>query len=952
MLGHISVVRHDGTAVTLPSVSQRRLVGFLASRANTVTSIGALGLHLGLTDGAVRTGIARVRRRLGPGSGLVTEGPGYVLATDRIDHLEFEGAVDSALMEGAADAAVRASLERALALWRGDAYAEFSHEEWAIPEVARLDELRAGATEAFVDVLLRQGEHEAALEHASVLIERHAYRDRPRGQRMRALAATGRMTESLRSFQEYRTLLLEEVGTVPSATLRELEQLISAGGLPDGDLRWSSTRARLETTDARGVSLPRNRGFGLDQISRHVASDLADHELVTLTGVGGIGKTRLALTVAARMAPGFDRVVVLDLRSASSPETVLAVATRALGIEAAGPTVIAQLLNRRSTLIVVDNCEHVLESAAALVGEIVAVAASSRVLATSRQPLGVAGERVRVVHSMSRRDAAALFVDRSSQWRDAFAAESAADQQRIDEICSRLDGIPLAVELAAACVAHMTLIEIAAQLDDRLSFLPGDPNRSEQQRTLRATMDWSYELLGGEVRSLLRAVSVFAAGFDAAAAAAVWERPLARTLAGLGALVRASLVVARPHGDSTRYELLETVRLHAAAKAGEAGESEGLRSAHAEHYAGVLGSIAEVELLRPSLEPRPDLANHTRMLEWFAGRPDVERLGGLAWRTAMIHRAGAWSDPAGRYLGRDDVVAALAGGERACYLAASFENANLLGCWSDQLRFAELGLETATGPVRVVLLRGAASACSVLAPERVDPLVDEAISLTDPEDVGELLELRRTKVDGLLLSGQLEAASIQLRSLWAEALTAGGHRHVIRPLAGIDLLWVTMILGPHEGVTSLGEVLADLPGGAVAGCCARAVVAARAHRSAESARQLVLAAAVADVERVPLVDNDIAVVAALRAIELGDVERACGILTALPGGLRSPGSYALYRHARDRVRERLEPEVIGRLRAAGRAQSAAAVTAAELRRLHVEAGEVGAVVDPVGDAQV
>lgn len=950
MLGHISVVCDDGTPVPLPSVPQRRLVAFLASRANTVTSIGAVGLHLGLTDGAVRTGVARVRRRLGPGSALVTEGPGYMLLTDRIDHLQFEAAVHSAQAQSATGTDQRALLERALAMWRGDAYAEFAHEEWAATEAARLEEMRASATEALVDLLLVQGEHEEALEHAWRVIERHPYRDRPRGQRMRALASTGRTTEALRSFQEYRALLLDEVGTVPSPPLVELEQRISVGGLPLGDVRFSTDRVFPAPTDPRDVRLPRNQGFGLDEIVEQIAAALAHHQLVTLTGVGGNGKTRSALTAAARLAPDFDRVVTIDLRPASSPETVLAAAARALGLEAAGTVSIVEQLTRRSTLVVVDNCEHVLEPSAALVGAIVAGAASSRVLATSRLPLAVTGECVHVVRPMADSDAAALFADRSAQWRDSSAADGAADRRRIEEICARLDGIPLAVELAAACVAHMTLSEIAAQLDDRLTFFPGDPTRSQQQRTLRATMDWSYGLLDRDAQSLLRAVTVFSDGFDAAAAAAVWGHTLARTLAGLGALVRASLVLARPRGDSMRYELLETVRLHAAERADDAGETVQLRSAHGDHYAGRLEAIEAAVLLRPTHESHPDISNHDRMLEWVEGSGDLRRVGQLAWRTAMANRADCWTDPGGRYLGRDDVATVLTGHERSCYLAASFENANVLGRWTDQLRFAELGLETATGPVRIVLLRGAANACTMLAPERVDSLIDEAIALADPGDLDLQHDLLRTRIDGRLLAGQIEAAAAQLRDLWAEVLSTGV-QHATRPLAGIDLLWLTMILGPAGEVTTLGDTVGVLPGGAVAGHCASAIASARAGRTAESANELVLAFDTARGERVPLVDNDVAVVAALRALELEQPDRACRLLAALPGGPRSAGSHQLYQHVRDRVRRALESDVVGRLRSEALSAGPPAVIADELRRLRAEATEAMPATDLSGDAE-
>ena len=938
MLGQISVVRDDGTAVRLSSVSQRRLVGFLASRANNVTPVGTIGLHLDLTDGAVRTGIARLRRRLGGhGSVLVTEGPGYVLATDRIDHVRFELVVDAALTESVSHSDARWSLERALSMWRGDAYAEFAHEEWAAPEAARLDGLRASATEALVDVLLGMGEHEAALEHAATLIDRHPFRDRPRAQQMRALASMGRVTESLRSFQEHRTLLLDEVGTLPSAALADLEQLIASGRLPFGDVWALSTGAPTGPTEIRNVVLPRNSGFGLDEISRQVASDLAARELVTLTGIGGVGKTRLALAVVARTAPDFDRAVFVDLRAASSADGVQAATARALGAESAAAPVIVHEVHRCRTLVVLDNCEHVLAPVAALVDEILAGPSPVRLLATSRQPLGVAGEHVRHVPVLSAEDATELFIARASKWRDTLGAiDDELNRQRITQICVRLDRIPLAVELAAACIAHMSLGEIAAQLDERLTFLPGDPIRAQQQRTLRTTMDWSYELLDPEVQSLLRALGVFAQEFDAAAAAAVWGHTRAQTLAGLGALVHASLVVVRPDDDTTRYELLETVRLHAEEKAREAGEIARLRSTHADHYAGTLEAIDTVELLRPASERRPDLANHDRLLEWVAGRGDHRRLGALAWRAAMAHRADCWTDPAGRYLGRDDVVAALTGEERSCYLAASFENANVLGQWADQLRFADLGLQTATGPIRVTLLRGAASACNVLAPERVADLVEEAIALADPADVALLLELRRTRAERLLLSGDLEAALIELRELWAEVVAAPIRHDRTRPLAGIDLLWVSIILGLDARVTALAGDLCDRPGGEVAGHCGNAVVAARAGSRAESARHLLLGAEAAAAARVPLVDNDVTVVAAVRALELGEAERACRLLASVRGGARSTGSYQLLRHARDLVRERLDHAIVARIRAETRSEDPPLVIAAELRRLRAE----------------
>lgn len=933
VLGTVTVVRDDETSVALPSASLRRLVAFLVSRANTVTSIGNAALHLGLSDGAVRTGMARLRRRLGSGSALCTESSGYVLRSQRIDVVAFEAALDVAAAAGATSTAARTALEQALAWWRGDAYAEFAHEEWASAEAARLDELRAGATESLVDALIAHGEHEAALDRLSPLIDRHPFRDRPRAQRMRSLTAMGRATEALRAFQDYRTQLHDEIGIGPSASLVELDALIAAGASPAGVV--PSATGPSPTVDAgHGLPLPRNTAFGLAGIVDRVAAALGDGQLVTLTGIGGIGKTRVALTVAGRVAAEYDRIVLVDLRRASSPGDVPAVVARALGVETVEAAPLALALQRRRTLLVVDNCEHVIESAAGLIDQLLARVRSGSVLATSRAPLELAGERVVSVPVMSLDAATALFTDRSARWSETGREADPATGDLVAEICTRLDRIPLAVELAAACVAHMTLPEIADQLAHRLTFLPGDAARSPQQRTLRGTLDWSYELLDTDQQSLLRALSTFAADFDASAAAAVWRRPLAPTLAVLGALVRASLVVAAPAGGITRYALLEMVRLHAREHADVLGESDALGEAHADHYANELVALDPITLLRAVHEPRPDGAHHDRMLERIAAGADLERLGQLAWRTAMAHRGACWTDPTHRYLGRTDIAAALDGPERAHYAAASMENANVLGRYADQLELADAGLETATGAVRIELLRGAAGAAGVVAPDRVDALIDEALVLVDPRDVDARLELRRTRIDALLLAGDLESAAASLEAVWADGRAA--KRRVVRPLAGIDLLWIAVLGHDEHRVRTLGASLSGIPGGEVAGRCASAVSAAWLGRTAASAQHLVAATDLARREGVPLVENDILTVAALRALELGEPERACRLLAA-SGDTRSPGSLQLQRHVRGLVRDRLGRETIARVRAKVLDEGPGSVVAAELARLRDEA---------------
>ena len=270
------------------------------------------------------------------------------------------------------------------------------------------------------------------------------------------------------------------------------------------------------------------------------------------------------------------------------------------------------------------------------------------------------------------------------------------------------------------------------------------------------------------------------------------------------------------------------------------------------------------------------------------------------------------------------------------YFAASFENANVLGRYADQLRFAELGLETASGAVRLVLLRGAAGACSVLAPERVEELLDEAIALAEPDDLEMMLELRRTRVDGVLLAGQLDAAADALRTVWDDVVAAQLH-HTMRPLAAIDLLWVHAIVGDDDAVSALADVLCELPGGAVAGHCGHAIVDARRQLVAPSARRLLIVAELAAAEVIPLIDDDVKIVAALRAVELGEAERACRLLASLGGGGRSPGSSQLHQHTRRLVGRRLDSDVIARLGSDAQRDGPAGILVAEIRLLEDEA---------------
>lgn len=323
---------------------------------------------------------------------------------------------------------------------------------------------------------------------------------------------------------------------------------------------------------------------------------LAANRLVTLTGAGGVGKTRLAAEIATRLASEFiDGVWYVDLAPLTDPEVVPIAAARVFGLgDHPGRSTMEALLRfvaERRMLVVLDNCEHLLDASAELIVGLAGAAPDLTLLATSREPIGVAGEVGWRVPSLPLADEAVdLFVDRAQRARPDFSVtdENAA---AVTEICRRLDGLPLAIELAAARVRALSLTEIVDTLHDRFRLLTGGARTAvRRQQTLRASVDWSHALLTASERILFRRLAVFLGGFDIAAAQAVTgfdEVEHYQVLDQLTLLVDKSLVVADDRRGRTRYRLLETVRQYALEKLGESGEGDAVRSRHRDHYTSV-----------------------------------------------------------------------------------------------------------------------------------------------------------------------------------------------------------------------------------------------------------------------------------------------------------------------------------------------------------------------------
>ncbi|MGW0223863.1 AfsR/SARP family transcriptional regulator [Streptomyces tendae] len=644
ILGTTQVLRPDGTAVPLGGARLRALLTVLALRAGRAVPAGLLVEEVWAGDppadatGALQALVGRLRRALGADSVASADG-GYRLAAapddvdlHRFDRLAGEGT--RALADGdPAKAAV--VLDDALALWRGPVLADLPDRtaDAARWETRHFEALRARHTAA-----LDLGQAEHALPELTALCDGHPLDEPLQALRLRALRDTGRTAEALAAYESVRRLLADRLGADPGPELRALHGGLLApadpvtpvpADAPPGT-RTPGTRRPATAPHPPGGSAsaeaprtpataPRPRGnlrarltsfVGRDGDVEALRADLATTRLVTLLGPGGAGKTRLSQEAAegvgdtardgvwlAELAPVDDPADVPEavLTAVGARETVLyragAEEMRAVTASEGQDTAVERLVEhcgRRRMLIVLDNCEHVVDAAARLTEELLARCPHLTVLATSREPLGVRGESLRPVEPLSEPAALRLLADRGAAARPGFRVD--ADEETAAacaEICRRLDGLPLAIELAAARLRMLTPRQIADRLDDRFRLLTsGSRTVLPRQQTLRAVVDWSWDLLDADEREVLGRLSVFAGGCDLAAAEAVCG-PAA--LDALGSLVDKSLVVAAPvtdrlSGDGMRYRLLETVAEYAGERLDETGGRAAAARAHLTYY--------------------------------------------------------------------------------------------------------------------------------------------------------------------------------------------------------------------------------------------------------------------------------------------------------------------------------------------------------------------------------
>ena len=610
ILGPLEVVDGD-EQVPVGGTKERALLAVLLIHAGEVVSADRLIDELWGSDlpaspsNALQVVVSRVRRALRSGL-LVTRKPGYVLDVDpeELDAGRFGRLVEEARRAAPDDHSRRSSLlAEALGLWRGPALAEFALDGFARDEGARLEEARIQAVEMKLEADLALGRHAELVGELTALVAGNPLRERLRGQLMLALYRSGRQGEALRVYQEGRKALADELGVDPGPELQDLHQriLLQAASLAAAPQAAPAPRSNLPAQVTSFVG----RGPELEQARKL----LARSRLVTLTGAGGCGKTRLALEAARALLESFpDGVWLTELEAVSDPAQVPASLAAAVGIHdgaslgvagepAARPLAdkLTDYLREKELLVVLDNCEHLIEACAQVADGVLRAAPRVRILVTSRERLGVAGEALLPVpplgvpgatevspEQLAQSDAVQLFVDRATAVQPSFLLD-AGTAPAVCYVCRRLDGIPLALELAAARVRILPPQEIAARLDDRFSLLSSANRRAlPRHQTLRAAIDWSYGLLSEPERELFGRLSAFAGGFTLEAAEEVCGGT--EVLELLSQLVDQSLVVPEDSGHA-RFRMLETLRRYAGERLAESGAgSRRWQRRHAEYF--------------------------------------------------------------------------------------------------------------------------------------------------------------------------------------------------------------------------------------------------------------------------------------------------------------------------------------------------------------------------------
>jgi predicted ATPase/DNA-binding SARP family transcriptional activator len=604
LLGPLRVEADDGSPIAVNGARLRALLGRLAIDVGRVVPADQLFDDLYGEEmpqsvaNALQGLVSKLRRVLGRPQAIVNRGGGYALelAPDSVDLIAFDllaSAGRDAQQRGDHTLAL-SSFDEALGLWRGPALMDFAYEEFAQVTIARSVEARATLLEDRIDSLLALGRHHEAISEVESLVAEHPLRERLRAQLMLALYRAGRQAEALRAYQGARTVLNEELGVEPGIDLRRLEAAILA---QDASLEAPQPSLVPTTGPARrrgNIGSPLTTLIGRAAELEALRQLVGERRLVTLTGPGGVGKTRLAVEVARTSGPNFAAGVWLaELAPVGDPSGVAAAIVTALDASDPSTPPMARLvdyLSDKALLLVMDNCEHVIDEAAHVVADLLAGCPEMRVLATSREPLNVPGELVWVTPPLGPGDAVELFTERASSADPAYQRDERSERAAAG-ICTRLDGLPLALELAAARARVFDVEAILERLDDRFRLLTGGTRTAlPRHQTLRAVVDWSYDLLFDDERRVFERLSVFAGPCSLPTAQAVCaddDLPADDVGDVLARLVDKSLVIADKDARGTRYRCLQTLAEYGRERLADSGSADTVRARYVGHYLAV-----------------------------------------------------------------------------------------------------------------------------------------------------------------------------------------------------------------------------------------------------------------------------------------------------------------------------------------------------------------------------
>ncbi|WP_206279878.1 BTAD domain-containing putative transcriptional regulator [Streptomyces luteoverticillatus] len=604
VLGPLTVWDDAGDAVRVREAKVRALLTDLLVHEGRPVPTDRLvddlwgGTPPGNPANALQAKVSQLRRTVGRDR-VVHTPPGYRLRLDTgdTDADRFQALVARArAVTGPRERA--ALLTEALGLWRGPAYADFADAAYVRAAALRLEELRLTALEEQAEARLELDEHGRLAGELTALVARHPLRERLRAVQMRALYRAGRQSEALASYAGLRERLARELGLDPVPELTALHQAI----LTQAPELTARAAALPDATAVRtNLPAPLTELIGREDATAEVTALLRTGRLVTLTGPGGVGKTVLAVEAAGRLAGGrFDEVWLAELAGQHGDADSLAeVIAGAMGVRDDGaphgaPAPLSaverlgQRLRDRRALLILDNCEQVVEAAAELTDRLLRAAPGLRVLATSQEPLGLPAETVRSVEPLPQADAVRLFTVRAAAAAPGFVLDDRS-RDAVDVICRRLDGLPLALELAATRVRALGVRELASRLDDRFRLLTGRRRGApRRQQTLRAVIDWSWGLLTVPERTVLRRLAAHTDGCTLAAAEAVCAgEGVARedVLGLLARLVDRSLVLVTDCERGPRYRLLESVAAYATERLREVADETCVRRRHLRYYA-------------------------------------------------------------------------------------------------------------------------------------------------------------------------------------------------------------------------------------------------------------------------------------------------------------------------------------------------------------------------------